>query len=65
LPADERVVRLEEGLWTPRARVVHRLGYARAAAGAFDDAAQLLPLYIRLPEAEEVYRRKHGLPVEG
>jgi tRNA threonylcarbamoyladenosine biosynthesis protein TsaB len=47
--------------WPGRAATVHRLGYRRALAGAFSDPATLLPLYIRLPEAEEVYRRKHGL----
>ena len=41
--------------------VVQRLGYARALAGLFTEANELLPLYIRLPEAEEVWRRKMGV----
>jgi tRNA threonylcarbamoyladenosine biosynthesis protein TsaB len=57
------VVELPKELWHARAGMVHRLGYARAVAGRFSEAATLLPLYIRLPEAEEVYRKKHGLPL--
>jgi tRNA threonylcarbamoyladenosine biosynthesis protein TsaB len=56
-------VELDHTLWPGRAIEVYRLGLARAAAGHFSDPAALLPLYIRLPEAEEVYRKKHGLPL--
>ena len=42
----------------PRAEVVHQLGHSRAARGEFDDPGQLLPVYVRLPEAEEVWRRR-------
>lgn len=44
----------------PRAAVVYRLGVARALAGDFDDPEGLIPIYIRRPEAEEVWERKHG-----
>lgn len=43
-----------------RAEVVYRLGRQRAAAGRYDDPAALIPIYIRRPEAEEVYERRHG-----
>lgn len=42
----------------PRAEVVHQLGNDRAARGEFDDPGRLVPIYIRLPEAEEVWRRR-------
>ncbi|HVX84934.1 MAG TPA: tRNA (adenosine(37)-N6)-threonylcarbamoyltransferase complex dimerization subunit type 1 TsaB [Phycisphaerae bacterium] len=60
---DARLVELPRELWVPRAAVVHRLGYARALRGAFTPAGALVPTYLRLPEAEEVYRRKHDLPL--
>jgi tRNA threonylcarbamoyladenosine biosynthesis protein TsaB len=63
VPASGRFVQLPKELWTPQARTVHRLGWALAQAGGFADPATLLPTYIRLPEAEEVYRKKHGLPL--
>lgn len=59
-----RVAELDHALWPGQAAIVHRLGYARALANQFDSPATLLPLYIRLPEAEEVFRKKHGLPLE-
>ncbi len=43
-----------------RAEVVYRLGHARVSAGAFDDARGVVPIYIRRPEAEEVWERRHG-----
>jgi len=53
-------IELPRELWAGRASVVHRLGWERALRGEFSDPATLLPIYIRLPEAEEVWRRKHG-----
>ncbi|MCH7813507.1 MAG: tRNA (adenosine(37)-N6)-threonylcarbamoyltransferase complex dimerization subunit type 1 TsaB [Planctomycetes bacterium] len=53
-----------EELNRPRAEVVHRIGYTRAGAGAgtgaFDDLTALVPIYVRRPEAEEVWERRHG-----
>lgn len=57
----EGVVELEKELWAGRASVVHRLGWEKAQQGRFSDATTLLPIYIRLPEAEEVWRKKHGI----
>jgi len=52
---------LDRPLWPPRAETVHRLGWIAASNGYFSDPQTLLPTYIRLPEAEEVWRKKHGL----
>ncbi len=43
----------------PRAEVVHQLGHARAVQGDFDNPRELVPIYFRRPEAEEVWRRRH------
>ena len=56
------IEQLSPALWPGTAATVHRLGYQLAQEDQFSDPATLLPLYIRLPEAEEVYRKKHGLP---
>jgi tRNA threonylcarbamoyladenosine biosynthesis protein TsaB len=50
---------LPEELNRARAETVHRLGYRLARRGQFDDAEQLLPIYLRRPEAEEVWERRH------
>jgi len=55
------VVELSPEVWAGRAREVHRLGWERASRGEFSDVAKLLPIYIRLPEAEEVWRKRHGV----
>jgi tRNA threonylcarbamoyladenosine biosynthesis protein TsaB len=59
----ENVTELPKPLWYRTAGTVHRLGWQQARQNNFSDPATLLPIYIRLPEAEEVYRKKHGLPV--
>jgi len=51
---------LPEVLWHPRASVVHRLGWELAQAGAFTPPRDLVPLYVRRPEVEEVWERRHG-----
>jgi tRNA threonylcarbamoyladenosine biosynthesis protein TsaB len=63
LPERTQLIELDRALWPGRAATVHQLGYAAALAGQFSDPATLLPFYIRLPEAEEVYRKKHGIPL--
>lgn len=56
-PAIERASRmiLPEPLWPPRAETVYRLGYAKALAGQFANRRDLIPVYIRPPEAEEKF----------
>ena len=51
---------LPESLNRARAEVVHRLGYRLARQGRFDDPARLIPIYIRRPQAEEVWESRHG-----
>jgi tRNA threonylcarbamoyladenosine biosynthesis protein TsaB len=47
-------------LWDIRPSVVARLGAALAACGQFADPLRLEPLYIRRPEAEEIWERRRG-----
>ena len=49
---------LPEPLYRPRAETVYRLGFDRAERGEFSDRRNLVPTYIRPPEAEEVWERK-------
>lgn len=60
-PAIEKSNRriLPELLFRPRAETVYRLGFDRAERGEFTDPRTLVPTYIRPPEAEEVWERKH------
>ena len=51
---------LHEDLWWPRAEHVLTVGRALASAGRFTPGGELLPLYIRRPEAEEKWERLHG-----
>jgi len=58
---DSGLVVLPEHLSRPRAEVVFQLGVVRAAAGEVDDPRGLVPIYVRRPEAEEVWERRHGV----
>jgi tRNA threonylcarbamoyladenosine biosynthesis protein TsaB len=51
---------LPEPLWSPRAEHVYLVGKRMADAGQFTAGADLLPLYIRRPEAEEKWEKLHG-----
>ena len=51
---------VEESLWTPRAAMVHRIGRRMAQRGEFTTARSLLPLYIRRPEAEELWEKRQA-----
>jgi len=54
---------LEESLWAPRAGEVHVLGWRLAHAGRFTRPQDLAPVYVRRPEAEELWEKRHaGLP---
>ena len=50
-----------ENLWDPRPGVVARLGAELAARGQFVDPLRLEPIYIRPPEAEELWQRRKRL----
>jgi tRNA threonylcarbamoyl adenosine modification protein YeaZ len=47
---DQGVCLLDERLWSPRAAMVHRLGYQKAQAGLFSDPPSLAPFYLRGPQ---------------
>ncbi len=49
-----------EATWDPRAAVVARLGARMAAAGEFANPLTLEPIYIRRPEAEEIWERREA-----
>jgi tRNA threonylcarbamoyladenosine biosynthesis protein TsaB len=54
------VTLLPPELAEPRAEIVWRLGRRAADAGRFVTPWALTPLYVRLPEAEEVWQLKHS-----
>ena len=56
----EAVVPLAQRHWPPRARNVLRCGWLRAKAGLFVTPEELLPIYLRRPEAVERWQEKHG-----
>jgi tRNA threonylcarbamoyladenosine biosynthesis protein TsaB len=51
---------LDQTLWRPRAANVHRLGWGLAEQGRFTPARELVPFYLRRPEAEELWEKRHG-----
>jgi tRNA threonylcarbamoyladenosine biosynthesis protein TsaB len=50
---------LDPELWIPRAESVFAIGLELTRAGLFTPAGELLPLYIRRPEAEEKWELLH------
>ncbi|MBN2562554.1 MAG: tRNA (adenosine(37)-N6)-threonylcarbamoyltransferase complex dimerization subunit type 1 TsaB [Phycisphaerae bacterium] len=51
---------LDDSLWWPRAANVHRIGWRLAQQGRFTPARELVPFYLRRPEAEELWEKRHG-----
>ncbi|MBL7139538.1 MAG: tRNA (adenosine(37)-N6)-threonylcarbamoyltransferase complex dimerization subunit type 1 TsaB [Planctomycetes bacterium] len=51
-----------EEAWDVRPSAVARLGWRAYRDGAFADPLRLEPLYLRRPEAEEIWERRHGVP---
>jgi len=49
-----------EELWAARPAVVARLGWELHELGRYADPLRLEPVYIRPPEAQEIWERKHG-----
>lgn len=60
LPFGPDLIELPREIWPPRADVVWRIGRAMALAGRFTLPQDAVPIYLRRPEAEEVWERKHG-----
>lgn len=50
---------LSETLSAPNVETVYRIGLQRARRGLFVEPRKLVPLYVRLPEAEEKWRKRH------
>jgi len=57
--ADSGAVLLDECCWWPRAENVYAIGRELALAGRYTLGGDLLPLYIRRPEAEEKWEKLH------
>ena len=49
-----------ESLWWPGARAVCEIGWAMGLRGEFADPASLAPTYLRVPEAQELWDKRHG-----
>lgn len=49
-----------EALWWPRSAGVHALGWRMAQEDRFVDSVRLTPLYVRRPEAEELWERRQA-----
>ncbi len=48
-----------ESLWWPRAQAVCKIGWAMGRKGEFADPESLGPIYLRVPEAEELWNKRH------
>jgi tRNA threonylcarbamoyladenosine biosynthesis protein TsaB len=57
---NSNITELDRPLWPGRAATVHHLGHLLAQQNHFTPPHTLLPTYIRLPEAEELWQKKHG-----
>jgi tRNA threonylcarbamoyladenosine biosynthesis protein TsaB len=55
---DDRLLPAETAV--PRASALYQLGRRRADRGQFVPREALLPLYLRKPEAEEVWEKRQG-----
>ncbi len=53
-----------EQWWWPTAACVHELGMGLAAEGRFTPLRDLVPFYLRRPEAEELWEKRHGPTAE-
>ena len=52
---------LPYSLGVPRAEWVYQLGYRRARRGGFTNRRDLVPAYVRPPEAAERWAARHGM----
>lgn len=59
----ENVTILPAAMARAQARHLWKLGRVAAAAGAYCDPLALVPLYVRPPEAVELWDARHGKPV--
>jgi tRNA threonylcarbamoyladenosine biosynthesis protein TsaB len=59
-PEDASVVMTPEDNWRPRAAAVAEVGSGMARLGRITDPMALTPIYIRRPEAEEVFEARNA-----
>ena len=52
-------------LWDARPSAVARLGWSMHQRGEYADPLRLEPVYLRRPEAEEIWQRRHGAGSDG
>ena len=52
-------------LWDARPSAVARLGWALHQRGDYADPLRLEPVYLRRPEAEEIWQRRHAAAPDG
>lgn len=48
-----------ESLWQPKAQAVCKIGWVMGRRGEFTDPASLGPIYLRVPEAQELWNKRH------
>lgn len=53
---------LDSALAIPRNETVWQIGHAMAQQGRYTDPFKLSPLYVRPPEAEELWNKRHNSP---
>jgi tRNA threonylcarbamoyladenosine biosynthesis protein TsaB len=61
VPADRAgIILTSESTWVARASVVAQIGIKLADEGRFVEPSAFVPLYVRIPEAQEKYELQHG-----
>jgi tRNA threonylcarbamoyladenosine biosynthesis protein TsaB len=60
-PVDSEIIQTDPSTWRARAGAVASLGWQMARAGQFTDAMKMLPLYVRVPEAEEKFEANQAI----
>lgn len=63
--ASSRAEVVSRDRWPPRASTVLEEGWRMAEAGRFTAPRDLVPLYLRRPEAEEIWERRQAAPPKG
>lgn len=58
--AESGVTVLGKEHWRPRAANVHRIGFGMSQSRLYTPANELVPLYVRRPEAEEIWEKRQA-----
>jgi hypothetical protein len=51
---------IDRSMWMPRAAGVYKLGRELSEASRFASPRELVPCYLRRPEAEELWEKRQG-----